>query len=43
MESKETAALLQILVNKHKNQLAIIRNKKVKKQDIKKKQMLKKK
>jgi transposase len=36
MDSKETAALLQILVNEYEEKLKIIRSKKVKKQDIKK-------
>ena len=36
MESKEVAALLQLLVNKYEEKLRIIRNEKIKKQDIKK-------
>jgi len=36
MNSKETAALLQILVNEYEGILKIIRDKKIKKQDIKK-------
>ena len=36
MESKEIAALLQILVNEHEENLENIRNKKVRKRDIKK-------
>ena len=36
IESKEVAALLQLLVNKYEEKLRIIRNEKIKKQDIKK-------